>query len=110
VDDVRSMSTEPHEEPCFLRTFTVHTMKDDEHRASHVTPVHSILAMVGLALFNLVVVFGNSLVITAVFANKKLLTVTNTFIVSLAAADLLVGLIVLPFSSANEVSAQHIDV
>lgn len=47
---------------------------------------------------------GNSLVIAAVLTNKRqMLTVTNTFIVSLAAADLLLGIVVLPFSSANEV-------
>ena len=47
---------------------------------------------------------GNCLVIAAVFTTAKLRTVTNNFIVSLAAADLLVGIMVLPFSSAKEVS------
>jgi len=51
------------------------------------------------------VVVGNSLVVTAVFTHAKLRrSTTNRFIVSLAAADLMVGLLVLPFSSANEVS------
>ncbi len=64
-----------------------------------------IVPMAAVIVFDLVVVGGNSLVIAAVFTHKKqLLTVTNTFIVSLAAADLLLGLVVLPFSSANEVN------
>jgi len=52
------------------------------------------------------VVVGNSLVVAAVFTHAKLRrSTTNRFIVSLAVADLMVGLLVLPFSSANEVSS-----
>jgi len=56
-----------------------------------------------LVAFNLVVVVGNSLVIAAVFTHRNLRTVTNTFIVSLAVSDLLLGAVVLPFSSVNQV-------
>ena len=57
-----------------------------------------------LALFTVVVVLGNSLVIVAVLTTRKLRTCTNNFIVSLAFADLLVGVMVLPFSGIYEVS------
>ncbi|XP_072177291.1 dopamine receptor 2-like [Diadema setosum] len=43
-------------------------------------------------------IFGNTLVIAAVYRERSLRTVTNLFIVSLAFADLLVGAIVVPFS------------
>ena len=56
-----------------------------------------------LALLNVIVIFGNGLVVVAVFTQNQLRTVTNTFIVSLAVSDLLLGIVVLPFSSANEV-------
>ena len=56
-----------------------------------------------LALLTLVVVVGNSLVVIAVFKSRKLRTTTNNFVVSLACADLLVGVMVLPLSGANEV-------
>ena len=56
-----------------------------------------------LIVFNLVVIIGNILVIVAVSTHIKLRTVTNTFIISLAVADLMLGMTVLPFSSANEV-------
>ncbi|ELT94206.1 hypothetical protein CAPTEDRAFT_176407, partial [Capitella teleta] len=56
-----------------------------------------------LTVFNLVVVIGNGLVITAVFTHTKLRNATNTFIVSLAMADLMLGLTVLPYSSTKEV-------
>jgi octopamine receptor len=49
------------------------------------------------------VIVGNCLVIAAVFISSKLRSVTNLFIVSLAVADLMVGLTVLPFSSTREV-------
>lgn len=53
-----------------------------------------------LSLFLLVVagIMGNGLVITAIWFEKKLQNVTNYFLLSLAIADLLVSLIVMPLS------------
>lgn len=52
-----------------------------------------------LSLLILLVVGGNSLVIFAVFVDRKLRSVTtNKFIASLAMSDLLVGLVVMPLS------------
>lgn len=56
-----------------------------------------------LSAFILVAVVGNLLVILSVVCNKHLQTVTNFFIVNLAMADLLLGIIVLPFSASLEV-------
>lgn len=56
-----------------------------------------------LLFIDVLVVVGNCLVIAAVFCSHKLRSVTNFFIVSLAVADLLVGIAVLPFSAAWEV-------
>lgn len=61
------------------------------------------IKVVALSLINLAVVLGNSLVIAAVVTTRKLRTVTNIFIVSLACADLLLGIAVLPFSISLEV-------
>merc|ERR1740128_206930 len=52
---------------------------------------------------NVLVLLGNCLVVLAVFLDQRLRTVTNLFIVSLAMADLSVGLAVLPFSASLEV-------
>lgn len=56
-----------------------------------------------LALINVMVIVGNCLVIAAVFCSSKLRSVTNLFIVSLAVADLMVGVAVLPFSATWEI-------
>lgn len=62
-----------------------------------------IISLVILGCVNVLVLLGNCLVVLAVFLDSKLRTVTNLFIVSLAMADLSVGLAVLPFSASLEV-------
>lgn len=56
-----------------------------------------------LILINILVVAGNTLVIAAVFSSSKLRSVTYLFIVSLAVADMSLGMMVLPFSVTVEV-------
>ncbi|XP_076861917.1 histamine receptor H2a [Brachyhypopomus gauderio] len=57
-----------------------------------------------LSLFIVLTVFGNVLVCLAVCATRRLRSVTNCFIVSLAVTDLLLGILVLPFSTLYEVT------
>ncbi|XP_072529692.1 histamine receptor H2a isoform X1 [Salminus brasiliensis] len=59
---------------------------------------------VTLSLLILLTVCGNVLVCLAVFATRRLRSVTNCFIVSLAVTDLLLGVLVLPFSTLLEVT------
>jgi len=80
------------------RTMTTNDTDTTSWSAGFVGPMSAVLVL------DLLVVVGNSLVVTAVFTHAKLRrSTTNRFIVSLAVADLMVGLLVLPFSSTNEV-------
>uniref|UniRef100_A0A8C9SHE9 Alpha-1D adrenergic receptor-like n=1 Tax=Scleropages formosus TaxID=113540 RepID=A0A8C9SHE9_SCLFO len=56
-----------------------------------------------LGAFILFAAGGNALVILSVLCNRRLRTVTNVFIVNLAVADLLLSVVVLPFSASLEV-------
>ncbi|KAI6230097.1 7 transmembrane receptor [Aphelenchoides fujianensis] len=56
-----------------------------------------------LTILVVLVVLGNALVIAAVIMRRRLRSATGLLILSLAVADLLVGLVILPFSIANEV-------
>lgn len=62
-----------------------------------------LFSVICMVIINLVVILGNLLVIVSVFVYTKLRTVTNFFIVSLAIADLLLGLTVVPYSLTQTV-------
>ncbi|XP_038066321.1 histamine H1 receptor-like [Patiria miniata] len=61
-----------------------------------------------MTLLSLITIFGNSLVIYAVRTEKRLQTVSNYFIVSLAVSDLLIGIIVMPISTIYFVSGDWV--
>jgi len=57
-----------------------------------------------LLLFPVATAFGNALVCASVWTERSLQTVTNYFIVSLAVADLMVAVLVMPLAVYVEVS------
>lgn len=61
-----------------------------------------VVASVVVIMLMIVVVVGNMLVIIAIVTEKALKNVQNWFIASLAVADFFLGIIVMPFSLANE--------
>ncbi|KAM4726891.1 adrenoceptor beta 2, surface b [Anableps anableps] len=63
--------------------------------------VELVLLGVAMAVLVLAIIFGNVMVITAILRFQRLQTITNLFIASLAVADLIMGVIVVPFSSSS---------
>uniref|UniRef100_A0A1I8H5H4 G_PROTEIN_RECEP_F1_2 domain-containing protein n=1 Tax=Macrostomum lignano TaxID=282301 RepID=A0A1I8H5H4_9PLAT len=70
----------------------------------HPMDYRSVLTGIVLGLISLGTVFGNCLVLLAVALHRNLRSTTGVFVSNLAAADLLLGACVLPFSSALEVT------
>ncbi|XP_053976086.1 alpha-2B adrenergic receptor-like [Hylaeus volcanicus] len=67
------------------------------------TMPHIVLASIIATLLMIVIVVGNMLVIIAIATEKALKSIQNWFIASLAVADFFLGLVIMPFSLANEI-------
>uniref|UniRef100_A0A182QU49 G-protein coupled receptors family 1 profile domain-containing protein n=1 Tax=Anopheles farauti TaxID=69004 RepID=A0A182QU49_9DIPT len=63
---------------------------------------HIIVASIIVTILMIVIVVGNMLVIIAIATEKTLKNIQNWFIASLAVADFFLGLVIMPFSLANE--------
>lgn len=66
------------------------------------TPLGLVIASIFVTFIMIVIVGGNILVIIAIATERSLKGIQNWFIGSLAVADCLLGLIIMPFSLANE--------
>lgn len=66
----------------------------------------SVLLIIVLGIIILLTVLGNLLVCVTVVTQRRLHTATNLFVFSLAATDLMLGLLVLPFSSLTTIWAK----
>lgn len=68
--------------------------------------VGTIFVAVGLGIFILLTIIGNVFVIYAIVTEKNLKGLANWLILSLAVADLMVAILVLPLSAYNDVNDQ----
>lgn len=66
------------------------------------TPMGLVIASIFVTIIMIIIVGGNVLVIIAIATERSLKGIQNWFIGSLAVADCLLGLIIMPFSLANE--------
>lgn len=63
---------------------------------------HIIVASIVVTFVMIIVIVGNMLVIIAICTEKSLKNIQNWFIASLAVSDFFLGLVIMPFSLANE--------
>lgn len=90
--------------------FSVAQLEIDEYDPQ-ITSLSAIgLVLRGMAMAAIMVgaIFGNVLVISSVFRFERLRGITNFFIVSLAFADLLVAILVMPFNASMEISGKWV--
>ncbi|KAM9337996.1 alpha-2B adrenergic receptor [Symphorus nematophorus] len=71
-------------------------------RTSPYTPQATAALAIAITFMMLLTIVGNILVIIAVLTSRSLKGAQNLFLVSLAAADILVATLIIPFSLANE--------
>jgi hypothetical protein len=81
----------------FSFVFSFKTILFQDVQELEIAEFENILLFLVLISFSVITVAGNVLVIMAVFREKSLHTPTNYFITSLAVADGLIGLLVMPF-------------
>nr|WNH96630.1 5-HT6 [Sinonovacula constricta] len=102
LDNVTSYNNET------LATLTSLIEKASVGDPNRKVPLSSIAIGFVLFLISFLTIVGNLLVFTAVMLQKKLQTVSNTFIVSLCMADLLLGTVVMIPATLNEIFDQWI--
>ncbi|XP_055907383.1 alpha-2A adrenergic receptor-like [Eupeodes corollae] len=78
------------------------TIQYNDTYPSGYTLTHIIIASIIVTILMIIIVVGNMLVIIAIATEKSLKNIQNWFIASLAVADFFLGLIIMPFSLANE--------
>lgn len=84
-----------------INSTTTEIIRNDTYPSGY-TLTHIIFASIVVTILMIVIVVGNMLVIIAIATEKSLKNIQNWFIASLAVADFFLGLVIMPFSLANE--------
>lgn len=72
-----------------------------------INPASAVAAGLALYVLSFLTFVGNAMVLHAIRTEKSLQTVSNMFIMSLAVADLTVGVFVMPISSAYAITGTN---
>ena len=83
-----------------LNSSGAQTLNTDDVPIKYHTAIAVILGIV-LSVLDLTTILGNLLVCVTILSRRSLRNTTNYFILSLSCSDLLLGIIVLPFSTIN---------
>lgn len=83
-------------------------LDEDEPEINPLSAIGLVLRGMAMAAIMAGAIFGNVLVISSVLRYERLRGITNFFIVSLAFADLLVAILVMPFNASMEISGKWV--
>ncbi|UMM41571.1 hypothetical protein L5515_017774 [Caenorhabditis briggsae] len=103
VGTITSTTVKPQWEPSPPGNFFVDTFGPNSPLSEYLPVklclgIHDVFIALFLVMLILLTIFGNILVVLSVVVYKRMRTFTNILLTSLATADLLVGLIVMPMS------------
>ncbi|GFR74235.1 octopamine receptor [Elysia marginata] len=90
------------------RSLVEYDVDEEEPELNSLEAVALILRAMAMAAIMVGAIFGNVLVISSVLRFERLRGITNFFIVSLAFADLLVAILVMPFNASMEISGKWV--
>ena len=95
----QSLTSQSH---CKFLNYSNENIFDNKYQIKHSVKKwnHPLLGFLFISI-SVVTIFGNCLVICAVIKERCLKSATNYYIISLAVADLIVGLLVMPFNGLN---------
>lgn len=89
-----------------LGNVTIHAADNSTANLTFLEPVEPRFWALMLVVFPVITLFGNTLVVASVIRERALHTATNYFIVSLAVADLMVAVLVMPLGIYVEVQCK----
>lgn len=101
AENISLIANSSFENDTYLNSTYIILERDSLYPSGYTMP-QIIIASIFVTILMIVVVVGNMLVIIAIITEKALKNIQNWFIASLAVADFFLGLVIMPFSLANE--------
>ncbi|XP_008321040.1 cholecystokinin receptor type A [Cynoglossus semilaevis] len=98
LDELLTNSTDLNRIICSLGIRNLSECEDEQEPAPEPKDINQTVRIVLYSIIFLLSVLGNSLIIAVLVRNRRMRTVTNLFLLSLAVSDLMVSLVCIPFT------------